>query len=111
MELTQRQAEILQYVIDHRGAYGRSPTFREIARKFKIASPNGIVCHIKALVKKGKVSYSPHISRSIVPKEALDRQAVVQTLADISRYCKDAPEELRMRVEKILADRKSTCPT
>lgn len=63
--LTQRQREVYQFIrekIRHRG-YG--PTVREIGTQFKISSPNGVMCHLKALEKKGLITREPNMSRAI----------------------------------------------
>ena len=63
--LTTRQQEILSSIrrlIETRG-YG--PTVREIAGEFGIASPNGVVCHLKALETKGYISRAARKSRGI----------------------------------------------
>jgi repressor LexA len=61
--LTQRQQEILAYIEDQSRRYG--PTIREIASAMQIASPNGVVCHLRALEKKGRIRRLPGISRGI----------------------------------------------
>ncbi len=51
--LTPRQLEVydlIRHLIVDRG-YG--PTVREIAQHFDIKSPNGVVCHLRALERKG----------------------------------------------------------
>ena len=63
--LTDRQLGIYDFIrekIDERG-YG--PTVREIANRFKIKSPNGVMCHLKALEKKGLITREPNMSRAI----------------------------------------------
>jgi repressor LexA len=44
---------------------GYGPTVREIGLKFKISSPNGVMCHLKALEKKGLITREPNMSRAI----------------------------------------------
>ncbi len=69
--LTKRQREVYEFIrekIRHRG-YG--PTVREIGGRFKISSPNGVMCHLKALEKKGLIHREPNMSRAI----ALAREA------------------------------------
>ena len=64
--LTERQREVYQFIrekIRHRG-YG--PTVREIGTQFKISSPNGVMCHLKALEKKGLITREPNMSRAIM---------------------------------------------
>lgn len=64
--LTKRQRDVYQFIrekIRHRG-YG--PTVREIGTEFKISSPNGVMCHLKALEKKGLINREPNMSRAIM---------------------------------------------
>ena len=64
-QLTTRQRSVYEFIRDkivHRG-YG--PTVREIGEQFKISSPNGVMCHLKALEKKGLIHRSPNKSRAI----------------------------------------------
>jgi repressor LexA len=64
-ELTSRQREIFEFtrgLITNRG-YG--PTVREIGENFGISSPNGVMCHLKALEKKGLITREPNMSRAI----------------------------------------------
>ena len=61
--LTQRQQEILAYIEDKSRRYG--PTIREIALAMQIASPNGVVCHLRALEKKGRIRRQRGVSRGI----------------------------------------------
>ncbi|MSR52630.1 MAG: transcriptional repressor LexA [Gemmataceae bacterium] len=51
--ITKRQHEILDYIRDKIENRGFPPSIREIGEAFGIASPNGVMCHLKALEKKG----------------------------------------------------------
>jgi repressor LexA len=51
--LTDRQAKIFEFIKDRVQSRGYGPTVREIGEHFKISSPNGVMCHLKALEKKG----------------------------------------------------------
>lgn len=51
--ITKRQHEILHYIRDKIENRGFPPSIREIGEAFEIASPNGVMCHLKALEKKG----------------------------------------------------------
>jgi repressor LexA len=44
---------------------GYGPTVREIGLHFEIKSPNGVMCHLKALQKKGLIHREPNMSRAI----------------------------------------------
>ncbi len=56
--LTQRQAAILQYIIDCIREDGSPPTIAEIGKHFGIASTNGANDHLVALEKKGYIERS-----------------------------------------------------
>ena len=65
-KLTDRQQTIFDFIrglIEDRG-YG--PTIREIADEMGFASPNGVMCHLRALQKKGLINRTSNQSRSIV---------------------------------------------
>ena len=63
--LTKRQLAVYEFLRDLIQNRGYGPTVREIAKKFKISSPNGVMCHLKALEKKGLISREPNRSRAI----------------------------------------------
>jgi len=63
--LTQRQRAIYEFIRQKIRERGYGPTVREIGRQFGIQSPNGVVCHLKALEKKGLIRREPHMSRAI----------------------------------------------
>ena len=44
---------------------GFSPTIREIARETNIASPNGVMSHVRALEKKGVIARARNAARGI----------------------------------------------
>ena len=52
-QLTDRQAKIFDFIKDRVQSRGYGPTVREIGEHFKISSPNGVMCHLRALEKKG----------------------------------------------------------
>jgi len=64
-ELTVRQKKIFDFIRRHIDKSGYGPTVREIAEEFDIASPNGVVCHLDALVNKGFIVRTARKSRSI----------------------------------------------
>lgn len=63
--LTSRQREIYDFVKDKILNRGYGPTVREIGAYFDIKSPNGVMCHLKALEKKGLITRESHMSRAI----------------------------------------------
>jgi repressor LexA len=63
--LTSRQREIYRFIRDKIQGRGYGPTVREIGTEFAIKSPNGVMCHLKALQKKGLIHREPNMSRAI----------------------------------------------
>lgn len=63
--LTPRQKEIYQFIRSKIHGRGYGPTVREIGTEFGIRSPNGVMCHLKALQKKGLIHREPNMSRAI----------------------------------------------
>lgn len=51
--LTPKQSRILQFIVTYWGENCVAPSIREIGDEVGIASPNGVVCHVKALKRKG----------------------------------------------------------
>ncbi len=74
-KLTPRQKEVYDFISDKIHNRGYGPTVREIGDFFDIRSPNGVVCHLKALEKKGLISREANRSRAIqLTADALIRQ-------------------------------------
>jgi len=63
--LTPRQREIYHFIRGKIQGRGYGPTVREIGLEFQIKSPNGVMCHLKALQKKGLIHREPNMSRAI----------------------------------------------
>lgn len=59
--LTPRQEQILAYLCTRRFP----PTIGEIAAEFGIKSPNGVICHLQALARKGYIERDPLLARGI----------------------------------------------
>lgn len=64
-QLTERQREVYDFIRDKIRGRGYGPTVREIGDEFQISSPNGVMCHLKALEKKGLITREPNMSRAI----------------------------------------------
>jgi repressor LexA len=63
--LTERQREILNWLARYIDQHGYSPTLRELCLAFGFASPNGAVCHLVAMQRKGWVTWNERQSRTI----------------------------------------------
>ena len=60
--LTQKQQQILQFVVDYIQQEGYPPSIREIGKQFGIGSLRGVTVHLDALSRKG------YIARSNTPR-------------------------------------------
>lgn len=66
-ELTDRQREILTFIVKETESRGFPPTIREIGEEMDIRSTNGVNDHLKALERKGYLLRGEQQSRSLVP--------------------------------------------
>ncbi|EMI55757.1 transcriptional repressor LexA [Rhodopirellula sallentina] len=90
-QLTDRQKkvyELIRSLIQERG-YG--PTVREIGEHFGIKSPNGVMCHLRALERKGLISRKANKSRAI---ELTGENARSATGLPLMGVVSDHPSEL-----------------
>ncbi|HWP35317.1 MAG TPA: transcriptional repressor LexA [Thermodesulfobacteriota bacterium] len=64
-ELTDKQRQILEYIIEMVRTRGYPPTIRQIGTRFKISSTNGVRTHLSALERKGYIRRAPWSARGI----------------------------------------------
>lgn len=72
-QLTDRQQNVYDMIRSLIVQRGYGPTVREIGEHFGIKSPNGVMCHLRALERKGLITRSPNKSRAIELTHAADR--------------------------------------
>lgn len=84
--LTARQKQIYDFLKDKIINRGYGPTVREIGNHFKIRSPNGVMCHLKALERKGLITRESHMSRAI---QLTDDKMPGERLTDIKKLLKN----------------------
>lgn len=53
--LSERQKKVLKFITDFYITHGVPPTIRWIGKSMNINSPNGVLCHLVALLVKGKL--------------------------------------------------------
>jgi repressor LexA len=63
--LTAKQRDIYDFIRNHIEQNGYPPTVRDIGVAFQIESPNGVMCHLNALVKKGVIIRKGKSARAI----------------------------------------------
>jgi repressor LexA len=65
--LTTKQQRIYDFICQRIEDRGYPPTIRDIGTAFDIRSPNGVMCHLKALEKKGFIVRDGKSARAIRP--------------------------------------------
>ncbi len=75
-ELTQRQAEILEYLRDAHRHDGIIPTTREIQKRFGFASQTAAMSHLRALERKGVIQRLANKARAIIFQDDMDREEI-----------------------------------
>ena len=63
--LTERQSEILKFIILNKEKFGYPPSIPEIQENFSFKSPNAVQDHLGALERKGYISRRAHKARGI----------------------------------------------
>jgi repressor LexA len=63
--LTDKQRQVYEFIKEKIESRGYGPTVREIGDAFDIQSPNGVMCHLNALVTKGFILRKGKSARAI----------------------------------------------
>jgi repressor LexA len=63
--LTDKQRQVYEFIKEKIESRGYGPTVREIGDAFDIRSPNGVMCHLNALVTKGFILRQGKSARAI----------------------------------------------
>ncbi len=99
-QLTNRQASVYDFIRDKIVNRGYGPTVREIGEQFDISSPNGVMCHLKALEKKGLIRRSPNKSRAIeLTREAAREGSGIQMAGTVAAGLTSLAFEQNERVD------------
>lgn len=70
-QLTRKQKEFYQFILDFKAENNIWPTYREIAERFDFKSPNSVTQNIKALVRKGYLK-KLNDEEYVLPEEEMD---------------------------------------
>jgi repressor LexA len=97
--LTSRQQRVYDFIHDQISNRGYGPTVREIGEFVGIKSPNGVICHLRALERKGMITRAANKSRAIELKNRpkADRSPGLPMRGRVDHgYCNlfDAPQTL-----------------
>lgn len=105
-QLTPKQRKIYDFIRSKIEGRGYGPTVREIGEHFDIKSPNGVMCHLKALVKKGLIERKEKSARAI---QLVDYKPPSAGLPLLGRVAAGAPvqaieNEDRIEFHEMFAD-------
>ncbi|MEM7475237.1 MAG: transcriptional repressor LexA [Planctomycetota bacterium] len=75
--LTQQQQKVYDFIREKIVDRGYGPTVREIGEHMGIKSPNGVMCHLRALQQKGVIQRKKNKSRAIELTEPVHRAPTV----------------------------------
>jgi len=106
-QLTERQKEIYQFIRQKIESRGYGPTVREIGEAFGIRSPNGVMCHLKALEKKGLITREEHSARAI---QLVDHRPPAQGLPFLGAVAAGAPIQVSDQNERLEVDQMFSGP-
>lgn len=82
-QLTPRQQEVLDLLVDFVNTYGYPPTCQELADLLGVASPNAALAHLRALERKRLITLAPGISRGIRINGRKEPVMAVQLLREL----------------------------
>jgi repressor LexA len=100
-QLTDRQTEIYHFIRQKIEKRGYGPTVREIGLAFEIKSPNGVMCHLKALEKKGLITREVHAARAI---QLVDHRPPAQGLPMLGKVAAGEPIQANNLHERLDVD-------
>jgi repressor LexA len=102
--LTPRQRDIYLFIKSKIKGRGYGPTVREIGTEFGIRSPNGVMCHLKALQKKGLILREPNMSRAIQLLDGSLDEAKPRGLKLLGRIAAGQPIEAIEQADELAFD-------
>lgn len=82
-QITPRQQEVLDLLVDFVNAHGYPPTCQELANLLGVASPNAALTHLRALERKGVITLVPGTSRGIRINGRKEPAMAVQLLREL----------------------------
>ncbi len=103
MSLTRRQAEILEFIRDHRQEHGYAPTLQEIGQRFGLSSPATVHKHVSHLVSKGYLRRERrNASRDLAPVEEAVRGARAVAVPLLGTVAAGLPIEVLPEAEELV---------
>jgi len=100
LSLTEAQEKVLQAIKQYKATNDNSPTIREIGEMCGLTSPNGVMAHLRAIQRKGWITFGGFKSRNIKIVE----ESKVKTWKE---RVLDEKAELDARIDHLIAFLKS----
>lgn len=63
--LTKRQLKLVRFIAEFSDEHGYPPTYRQMMKFMEIATCNSILCHLKALRRKGVLTWADNKARTV----------------------------------------------
>jgi ribosomal protein S19E (S16A) len=86
--ITEKQYNVMMYVIEYRAKHGIGPAVRDFMRKFGLSGPNAIRCHLNALKSRGLIEWSEGKSRTIRPAGSMAVDVPADLVDDVRDFIK-----------------------
>ncbi|MCC9644888.1 transcriptional repressor LexA [Rhodopirellula sp. JC740] len=99
VQLTERQQEVYELVRSLIRERGYGPTVREIGEHFGIRSPNGVMCHLRALERKGLITRKANKSRAI---ELTGEDARSPTGLPMAGIVRSQPTDINLQTTEVV---------
>ena len=102
--LTDKQKQIYDFIRDKIEGRGYGPTVREIGLAFEIKSPNGVMCHLKALEKKNCIlreGFSARAIQLIDPERSRPTPAPSVSLPFLGKVAAGSPTQAIEQNERL----------
>ncbi|MHB1000427.1 MAG: transcriptional repressor LexA [Armatimonadota bacterium] len=82
-EITSRQRQILQFIVQHIEMRGYPPTVREIGEAVNLSSSSTVHAHLRSLEEAGLIQRDAVLTRAIKPLPGMQSRAKVQRVVSI----------------------------
>ena len=71
MALTDRQQQVCDFIRLFTARHGYGPSIRDIGKEIGVSSPNGVMCHVRSLRRKGVIADNGGIARSLILADSI----------------------------------------
>lgn len=87
--LTEKQYNVLLYIIEYRNKHGIGPAIRDFMREFGLSGTNSIRCHLLSLEGRGLIEWDKGKMRTIRPAGFIAVDVPVHLVDDVRTFIAD----------------------